>query len=213
MHKSGSVGTKLLRDYQIRYHIPMERRENQSTYELPSNLAIREAQPDDAEQLAILYKETWRATYPNDEYGITRQDIEEKTKNWGNQEDVQIRREKIQNSKEYVFNIVADIDGCIIGNSVFIRKPEGECNKLATMYVHPEYHGMGVGAAFAKEGLQWLGSGKPIALEVAKYNRRAIEFYRKFGFEIAGDGESPVADLPSGATIPEYLMVKDVPDS
>lgn len=191
----------------------MERRENQSTYELPSNLAIREAQSDDAEQLAALYKAAWRATYPNDEYGITRQDIEEKTKNWGNQDDIQRRRESIQNSDEYTLSVVAEADGRIIGNSVFIRKPEKERNKLATMYVHPEYHGMGVGAALAKEGFQWLGSEKPVVLEVAKYNRRAIEFYRKFGFEIAGDGKSPVADLPSGATIPEYLMVKDVPGS
>lgn len=181
--------------------------EQENSNEVTPEIDVRSANPDDAQELAVLYRETWRATYPNTEYGITREDIEEKTKNWGTPEDIQKRRERIQNSDEYVYNIVAELNGRIVGNSVFVRTSE-EYNKLATMYVHPEHHGLGAGLALAREGLQWLDSEKPIALEVAKYNKRAIEFYKKLGFEIAGNGRSPAADLPSGITVPEYRMVK-----
>lgn len=185
--------------------------EQEESNEVKPEIRIRAAHPDDAEQLAVIYKEAWQATYPNAEYGIAQEDIEEKTKDWGTPEDIRKRRERIQNSDDHVYDVVAEADGCVIGDSVFIRTSGNKYNKLAKIYVHPEYHGMGAGTALAREGLRWLGDEKPVALEVTKYNEQAIGFYQKLGFEIVGDGKSPVAELPSGVTIPEYLMVKDVP--
>ena len=39
-------------------------------------ITIREAHPDDADAIREVQRQTWLATYPNEAYGITREDIE-----------------------------------------------------------------------------------------------------------------------------------------
>jgi ribosomal protein S18 acetylase RimI-like enzyme len=56
--------------------------------------------------------------------------------------------------------------------------------ELDWLMVDPAQHGAGLAAALMTEGVEWLGSDRPIWLTVLKHNWRAIRFYRKFGFEI-----------------------------
>lgn len=57
-------------------------------------------------------------------------------------------------------------------------------HELDWLMVHPDFHGSGVGAALMHVGMAWLGTGKPMWLNVIRHNERAIRFYRRFGFEI-----------------------------
>ena len=50
---------------------------NYESKEIPYT-SIEVASPEDAEAIANIQKETWLATYPNEEYGITEDDIKSK---------------------------------------------------------------------------------------------------------------------------------------
>jgi ribosomal protein S18 acetylase RimI-like enzyme len=52
------------------------------------------------------------------------------------------------------------------------------------LMVAPDHHGTGLAGSIIEAGLEWLGSRRAIWLTVIKHNRRAIAFYRSFGFEI-----------------------------
>ena len=56
--------------------------------------------------------------------------------------------------------------------------------ELDWMMVHPDHHGTPVAPALMRAGIGWLGDDQPVWLNVIRHNRRAIGFYRKFGFEI-----------------------------
>ena len=61
--------------------------------------------------------------------------------------------------------------------------------ELDWLMVDPAQHGAGLAVALMTEGVEWLGSDRPIWLTVLKHNRRAIHFYGKFGFEIDEEAE------------------------
>lgn len=71
--------------------------------------------------------------------------------------------------------------------------------ELDWLMVDPAEHGGGTAAALMQEGLDWLGSDRLVWLTVIRHNRRAIGFYRKFGFEI-----DPGAHLPR--PVPSCIM-------
>ena len=56
--------------------------------------------------------------------------------------------------------------------------------ELDWLMVDPHHHGTGLAGSLMEAGLNWLGSERDIWLTVIKRNRRAIGFYRRFGFEI-----------------------------
>jgi GNAT superfamily N-acetyltransferase len=172
-----------------------------------SKYSFRNAQPDDAEQITKLYKTTWLATYPNNEYGVTREDIEAKVELFDSPEEVERVHDAIAQRNEKVLQLVCEADGRIVAHSRLVKTDDGP-NRLRTIYVLPEYHGAGIARQLIAEGLAWLGNDKAVSLEVAKYNARAIGFYEKYGFKIVGDGTSPASGLPSGAVIPEFEMVR-----
>ena len=61
--------------------------------------------------------------------------------------------------------------------------------ELDWLMVDPAEHGTGLAASLMNEGVKWLGSDKSIWLTVIKHNRRAMQFYSKFGFVIDEEAE------------------------
>jgi len=59
--------------------------------------------------------------------------------------------------------------------------------ELDWMMVDPAHHGGGVAPALMEAGIGWLGTDRPLWLNVIAHNERAIRFYRRFGFEIDPD--------------------------
>ena len=57
--------------------------------------------------------------------------------------------------------------------------------------------------------LEWVDNKKMTICEVARYNKNAIEFYKKFGFTENGITQNEVSKLRSGKEISEIEMVKE----
>lgn len=169
-------------------------------------VVITRPSPDDAVELKQLMKTTWRAAYPSPENGVSKADIYAMTEDWDKPDAVKRLEEDIASTPANKLRLVAKIDNKIVGQGKFI-KGEAE-NRLATLYVLPEFQGRGIGKQLASKGLEWFGKEKDIVLEVVKYNQRAVDLYESMGFEIAGDAQNEVARLPSGAIRPQYKMVK-----
>ena len=77
--------------------------------------------------------------------------------------------------------------------------------ELDWLMVEPTYHGSNVAAGLMQAGMNWLGTDRPMWLNVISYNDRAIRFYRRFGFEI--DAASPI-----DRTVPHVIM-RRIPDA
>jgi ribosomal protein S18 acetylase RimI-like enzyme len=71
--------------------------------------------------------------------------------------------------------------------------------ELDWLMVDPAHHGSGLADTLMKVGITWLGSRRAIRLTVIKHNRRAIAFYRRFGFET-----DPTAEL--NRVVPTWIM-------
>lgn len=61
--------------------------------------------------------------------------------------------------------------------------------ELDWLMVDPAFHGRGIADALMRAGMDWLGTGRPMWLNVIRHNDRAIRFYRKHGFEVDHDAE------------------------
>jgi ribosomal protein S18 acetylase RimI-like enzyme len=81
--------------------------------------------------------------------------------------------------------------------------------KLHKVYLHPAYHGQGLGTSLLRHcerEAQQLGV-KRLMLAVNKGNAKAIAAYRRNGFTIR---ESVVLDIGQGFVMDDYLMEKDL---
>ncbi|MEI6480576.1 MAG: GNAT family N-acetyltransferase, partial [bacterium] len=144
--------------------------------------------------------------YPNEEYGITREDIEDMFSKNDNPETLERVKERIKNLGEHTRILVVEIDRKIVGTSRILR--EESRGKFQTCYVLPEYQGKGIGSMFWNNALKWFDVEKDIFLEVAVYNKNAIYFYEKLGFVDTGKRISDERfKLKSGVVIPEIEMV------
>lgn len=72
------------------------------------------------------------------------------------------------------------------------------------MYVLPDYQGQGIGSKLIDKALKWYGDDIDIYLEVISYNQKAIDFYKRFGFEIT----DTIVDDTIG--LPDYIKVLPV---
>jgi len=180
------------------------------------SIKIRISNSDDVEGIRQVQKKTWLVTYPNESLGISRDSIVEKFAHDNEPQGKQkLERQKLRylltDRQVWVAEKIDDKTEAkkIIGFCTALR--EGETNRLAAIYVDPDYQHQGLGTQMVKELLSWLGDEKDILVNVVSYNQPAINFYQKFGFKKTGregildDG----AVLPSGEIIPELEMRRE----
>jgi ribosomal protein S18 acetylase RimI-like enzyme len=166
-------------------------------------ITYREAIPEDAYEITLLRK-IWFTTYVNKEEGITKEDIESSHNSRTIEEETARRAERIENNKESKIWVAKNQDKVV--GFVEVQKKEKR-NRIGAFYILDEYQHKGIGTELMKKALGWLGTKKDIFCEVATYNKGAIAFYKKFGFEDNGATTNDVAKLPSGKIIPEIEMV------
>ena len=77
----------------------------------------------------------------------------------------------------------AFVDGAFAGY-VIATLHAADDRELDWLMVHPAFHGTGVAAALMEAGMAWLGTDRPMWLNVVEHNQRAIRFYRRFGFQV-----------------------------
>jgi ribosomal protein S18 acetylase RimI-like enzyme len=171
------------------------------------NIKIVLATPEDATGIQEVFYKTWLDTYPNEECGITVDDIEYRYKDHFTDEALKKRAEKIANMpKDQTFLLAKDKDK-VVGVSRVVRHKDN--NELQAIYVLPEYQGKGIGKLFWEEAKKHFDINKSIIVVVASYNNKAIDFYKKLGFKDTGKRfEYEKFRFKSGAIIPMMEMVK-----
>ncbi|MBP7005658.1 GNAT family N-acetyltransferase [Patescibacteria group bacterium] len=165
---------------------------------------IEVAKPEDAARIAHVRHETWLATYPNAEAGVTREDIF--AKDFQSEDQIDRWRRGIESTKGTRKIWVARNEaGEVVGYGQGLKR-ETE-NEIGGMYVLPAYQGKGLGNKLMGAVIDWLGNDKPIALSVAVYSLQARELYKKFGFiDVDEPGAGPI--FASGATATSIKMVR-----
>jgi len=139
-------------------------------------ILIRPAKQSDALRILQIKQKGWVDTYLNKELGLTKQILLEKQK---------ITAEKINQTKDrikqadnyYVAEVAKTVQGFIMP-----RIDEHKRNRLGGLYVASEYRGKTIGSQLLEKVLQTYGLSLDIYLEVANYNFKAINFYKKYGF-------------------------------
>lgn len=165
---------------------------------------VVDATPDDVEGISNLLRETWLATYPNEEAGITEEDIIARFSSPEVRTNTE-ERKKTVNSKMSEHTWVVRDGERVVGMAAGVK--EDDKGWIQALYVSPDYQRQGLGKKLMEKGMEWLGNEKPTFIHAASYNTNAINFYKSFGFVETGiPVKSSVAPLPSGATIPEIEL-------
>lgn len=169
-------------------------------------IEIREARIGDVRAISEVQKEAWLATFPNKEYGITREDILSEDFFGANRIDK--RKEIISDPNSNTKFWVAAVDGKVIGYSCAHRLDDH--NKIRSIYILPEFQGKGIGTRLMQAMFSWLDPNKPTRLTVAIYSPQAISFYEKLGF-VRGKrlAKNPEGPFITGKEVPEMEMIKD----
>jgi ribosomal protein S18 acetylase RimI-like enzyme len=147
-------------------------------------ITIRKADLEDIPQIRAVGSASWRATYTGifpDEF------IENALEQWWSEA---LFQRSIPNAA--ACNLVAEQDGQIVGTLMGTVKPgeEGQVH-LFKLYIHPDHFGQGIGKQLWQAYLQHLAPGvKRADLEVEPQNARAIQFYKRLGFQETGINEA-----------------------
>ncbi|HLD70586.1 MAG TPA: GNAT family N-acetyltransferase [Negativicutes bacterium] len=169
------------------------------------NIQIEVAKPEDAEQINEVFYQTWLATYPNKEIGITKEDVEDRFNDRKSKEKIEKRRDEILNDKNATLLVARQGDN-IIG-VCRMERLEAK-NRLRAVYVLPEFQGMGMGKLLWQEAQKCTNPAKDTFVEVATYNTKAINFYKHLGFKDTGRRfEDERFRMKGGTAIPEMEMV------
>jgi ribosomal protein S18 acetylase RimI-like enzyme len=150
-------------------------------------VTIRRAAPDDAGALARLAERTFRDTFgsANDPADMDLHCA----KNFG--AEMQLREIEDPN----LVTILGEEDGELVAFAQVRLHSPIEClsakrpSELCRLYVTKRWHGLGIAHELMREVLASvrLAASDRIWLGVWERNDRAQAFYRKFGFEVAGD--------------------------
>jgi putative acetyltransferase len=138
-------------------------------------VSLRPYEPGDEDTAIALWLRTWEATYP-------QLDFAERLDCW---------RERWRNQLAPSTDIViAEAAGEVIG---FVTV-HPRTFYLDQIVVAPEHWASGVGMALIAVAKQLSPTG--LDLDVNTDNARAIRFYGKLGFSIAGAGVNPISGKP-----------------
>jgi len=148
---------------------------------------------EDMEGIIEMHVQSWLDVYPNDQFGVSREHVQESVKRFTNDEGHRKRRayiEEAHTNPDYFLRIAKNADNKVVG---FIdgRRRDDE-NELAGLYLDKSEYGTGLAQDLTDQFFTWLGNDKKdVRLTVATYNDRAQAFYRKLGFAIVPGTERP----------------------
>ena len=153
-------------------------------------VAVRDARPDDAAQIAVIAGDSWRETYRDI---FEPAFIEDFVRRNYAEDDLarQAARAAVADDRHF---LVAERDGSVIGFAQYGVGSSGP--ELFRIYADPRHYGTRAGAALLHElHARLRGRIESYRLDVHSRNARALEFYRRQGFVVVGGGATPDCDL------------------
>jgi ribosomal protein S18 acetylase RimI-like enzyme len=173
------------------------------------DIKILDATPDDALGITNVFYKAWLATYPNEEKGVTAEDIEDSYKDEFSVGKIENLKALIRNLPKNKKRLVAKKGNMVVGACAVIRNEDN--NHLRTLYVLPEFQNKGIGTKLWNKAIEFLDPKKDTIVQVADYTENAISFYKKLGFVDTGKRTMQESDkLKSGAVIVDMEMVRKV---
>ena len=170
-----------------------------------SNIKISKALPEDIQKIGDVFYKTWLDTYPNEELGITFEDIEDRYKNRNTEDVIERGKKAILEQQGNELFLVAKDGELVVGVCRAFVYPDK--NELQVIYILPDYQRRGLGRLFWEEVKKFFDVKRVIIVNVATYNTKAIEFYKKIGFIDTGKRFSNEKfRFKSGSVIPEMEM-------
>jgi putative acetyltransferase len=142
---------------------------------MPADVTLRRYRQSDEDAAVALWLRSWQAAYPQLDF-IARLD-------WWRQR----WRDELLRTADVVMAESADL---IIG---FVTI-DPQTLYLDQIVVAPEHWRSGIGAVLLQEARRISPHG--LDLDVNIDNARAIAFYKKHGFTIAGPGKNPISGKP-----------------
>ncbi len=146
----------------------------------------------DAIDVGPVHLQSWIETYINPDLGVDEKWIRENIGHVVTDKGNDFRKElfkKIESGDPSLrYRVARDEQGEVVGFCMATKSQvESEPNVLDALYLLRSAQGQKLGAKMMQEAMDWLGNEKPIKLEVISYNKHAIDFYKKFGFELTGE--------------------------
>lgn len=166
---------------------------------------LRTAKPSDAAGIVSVQSQTWLATYPSPENGITLEDISARLAARPVTQKIERWQKSIAEDSSQRTWVAADGEQ-IVAFCNAMKKDDR--NKIGALYVLPGYQHQGIGTQLMERAVGWLGAGKEIWLTVATYNHQAIRAYEKYGFKKGSAVKDDIILMPSGIELPQMEMVK-----
>lgn len=175
------------------------------THAHSESILVDIAKPEDAEQIVQVQREAWLATYPNEAYGITYDNVA--AIDFTSPERIVSWQKHIKNDTDRAYWI-AKVSSQVVGYCVARAAAGIEPGRLQAIYLLPEFQGKGIGKLLMQTAIGWLGQDVDITLDVAAYNAAAIGFYEKLGFVKTGvKSETGPRLSPGGVPIPQTEML------
>jgi ribosomal protein S18 acetylase RimI-like enzyme len=170
------------------------------------NVKIGKAGLQDIKGIFEVQRTTWLATYVNEKYGITAEDI--KMKDFFSDQRFERWTKILSEDKALSCAWIAKNNNKVIA---FCAAKKELNNRISAIYVLPSFQRQGLGKILISRAIKWLGKDKDIFLDVVVYNLSAKNFYTKFGFkEISKTPITESVKLPSGKIMPEIRMIKSL---
>lgn len=157
-------------------------------------------------EISKLRRSIWIKTYVNNELGITENKVIENFREFN--EEVEKYKEYIYKIKNFSYFFIALDNNKLIGFS--IAKKRFYKKSIDTLFIDDQYQGNGLGSKLMDKMIKKLNSPK-IYVDVISYNKKAINFYRKYGFSYLNKHRPIVLDrITPWIFVPQIRMRRNV---
>jgi ribosomal protein S18 acetylase RimI-like enzyme len=142
------------------------------------DIVTRLATKDDLPKYTNLLQRTYQDAYTCDDIGLTKECFSREIFNTQNTQEYLASNLKVDEKQKcwLVFS-----EQSLVG-AITIAEKVNDC-EVRGFYVAPEYQNKGIGEKLWKLALNFA-KGKDITLDIYAHNKKGIEIYKKWGFEV-----------------------------
>lgn len=181
---------------------------------MKKSISIKKAKISDAKDIYEINRKTWFTTYINKEAGLTRYQIKKRVDGLNNElksKNLARFKERLKRPNAEITTYLTKVNGKIVGYTM-PGKYDGIW-RVGAIYILKKYQSLGIGDLLINKNIEWHNNKHDIYLEVAKFNKKAINFYKKHGFVLTNRkvvDSNPRAASGEIRPIPVFEMVRKV---